>query len=150
MDGPPLPPEAMLPVEPGDVRPGAGIPISSDRARFAIEPQFARFGLRVVTVLRFLRRAIPSARFSSAAIPDASGSIPLAPGRAGDSSLGFEHILDGIDHLLFLFCLVIPLRGIKQLVIVVTAFTVAHSITLFSAAFGYAPARSGFRRSSRR
>ena len=53
--------------------------------------------------------------------------------------LGFDHILDGIDHLLFLFCLVLPVRGFKPLAIVVTAFTVAHSITLFSAAFGYAP-----------
>src|SRR5262249_27048661 len=42
-------------------------------------------------------------------------------------------------HLLFLFCLVLPLRRIWQLVGVVTAFTVAHSITLFCSAFGYAP-----------
>ncbi len=52
---------------------------------------------------------------------------------------GFFHILDGIDHLLFLLCLVIPLRRVRSLVIVVTAFTIAHSITLIGSAFGLAP-----------
>ena len=45
----------------------------------------------------------------------------------------------GIDHLLFLFCLVIPFRRIRPLVPIVTAFTVAHSITLIASAYGYAP-----------
>jgi hypothetical protein len=53
--------------------------------------------------------------------------------------LGFTHILDGIDHLLFLFCLVIPFRRFRALVAVVTAFTVAHSITLFASAYNLAP-----------
>src|SRR4029453_17220261 len=54
-------------------------------------------------------------------------------------NLGFFHILDGTDHLLFLFCLVIPFRRIWTLVPIVTAFTVAHSITLIAAAYNYAP-----------
>ena len=54
---------------------------------------------------------------------------------------GFFHILDGIDHLLFLFCLVIPFRRLRPLVAVVTAFTVAHSITLIASAFDMAPTR---------
>ena len=53
--------------------------------------------------------------------------------------LGFVHILSGTDHLLFLFCLVIPLRRLKPLIIVVTAFTVAHSITLIAAASNAGP-----------
>jgi hypothetical protein len=58
---------------------------------------------------------------------------------------GFFHILDGIDHLLFLFCLVIPFR--RQwwdLVKVVTSFTVAHSITLIASAQGLVPAGDWF------
>src|SRR5205085_598034 len=39
----------------------------------------------------------------------------------------------------FLFCLVIPFRRVWTLVPIVTSFTVAHSITLISAAYGYAP-----------
>jgi hypothetical protein len=53
--------------------------------------------------------------------------------------LGFEHILEGIDHLLFLFCLLIPLRSFRALIPVVTSFTIAHSITLISSAFGMTP-----------
>jgi hypothetical protein len=53
--------------------------------------------------------------------------------------LGFEHILDGIDHLLFLFCLVVPFRSFWALVPIVTSFTVAHSITLIAASLGLAP-----------
>jgi hypothetical protein len=53
--------------------------------------------------------------------------------------LGFFHILDGTDHLLFLGCLVIPFRRFRSLVAVVTAFTVAHSITLIASAYNLAP-----------
>ena len=53
--------------------------------------------------------------------------------------MGFLHILDGTDHLLFIACLVIPFRRLRPLVVIVTAFTVAHSITLAAAALGLAP-----------
>jgi hypothetical protein len=53
--------------------------------------------------------------------------------------LGFFHILDGTDHLLFLFCLVIPFRSLRKLIPVVTSFTVAHSITLIASAYNLAP-----------
>ena len=52
---------------------------------------------------------------------------------------GFEHILDGIDHILFLLCLVIPVRSLMALIPIVTSFTIAHSITLIAAAMGLAP-----------
>ena len=52
---------------------------------------------------------------------------------------GFLHILEGVDHLLFLLCLVIPFRRFGALVLIVTSFTVAHSITLIASAFGLAP-----------
>src|ERR1043166_9042052 len=52
---------------------------------------------------------------------------------------GFLHILDGIDHLLFLVCLVIPFRKFRPLAIVITSFTVAHSVTLIASAYNLAP-----------
>jgi hypothetical protein len=52
---------------------------------------------------------------------------------------GIQHILGGIDHLLFLLCLVVPIRKLRPLVLMVTAFTVAHSITLIAAAFDFVP-----------
>lgn len=50
--------------------------------------------------------------------------------------LGFEHILEGWDHLLFVFALFILVREPWKLVGAVTAFTLAHSITLALATFG--------------
>jgi hypothetical protein len=44
-----------------------------------------------------------------------------------------------MDHLLFILCLVIPFRRFRSLLVVVTSFTVAHSITLIAAALGFAP-----------
>ena len=52
---------------------------------------------------------------------------------------GYFHILDGIDHLLFLFGLVIPFRRIRSLIVVVTSFTIAHSVTLIASAYDLAP-----------
>ena len=58
---------------------------------------------------------------------------------------GVEHILIGYDHLLFLLCLILPLRGdLRRLVGVVTAFTLGHSATLIPAALGLAPAAVWF------
>jgi len=51
--------------------------------------------------------------------------------------LGVEHILGGIDHLLFVLCLLLIVRGHWLLVKTITAFTVAHSITLAMAALGF-------------
>ena len=51
--------------------------------------------------------------------------------------LGVEHILGGIDHLLFVLALLIITRGSWRLIKTVTAFTVAHSITLSLAALGF-------------
>ncbi len=51
--------------------------------------------------------------------------------------LGVEHILFGVDHLLFVLALILLVQGAMRLVKTVTAFTVAHSITLSAAALGY-------------
>ena len=50
--------------------------------------------------------------------------------------LGVEHILLGIDHLLFVLALLLIVKGVGRLVATVTAFTVAHSITLGVATLG--------------
>ena len=53
------------------------------------------------------------------------------------TALGVEHILGGIDHLLFVLGLLLLVRGPWLLVKTITAFTVAHSITLAAAALGW-------------
>lgn len=51
--------------------------------------------------------------------------------------IGVEHILLGIDHLLFVFALLLIVTGFRRLVGTITAFTVAHSITLVAATLGW-------------
>ena len=115
-------------------------PIESDQSDFSIRPGLERLALRVVTVLRFLP---PGGAVRAFQYNGDMGLVRLDPrwhqAALRFVQLGFFHILDGIDHLLFLLCLVIPFRRLKPLVVIVTAFTVAHSITLVASAFGLAP-----------
>jgi hypothetical protein len=121
-------------------------PIQSDRSRFSIAPGgLNRLGLNVVTVLSYV---LPNGTIRAFEFTSDPGLVRLDPqwyqaaGRFVD--LGFRHILDGTDHLLFLFCLVIPFRRFRALIPVVTAFTVAHSITLIASAYNLAPDASWF------
>jgi len=91
----------------------------------------------------------PDGQIRAFEIATGSGTIPLDPRwyQAAWSFVqsGFEHILDGPDHLLFLLCLVLPFRRIDwNLVGVITSFTLAHSITLIAAAYGFVPAGAWF------
>src|SRR5215471_16408395 len=115
-------------------------PIQSDRSRFSIHPGYERLGLRVVTVLRFLP---PNGAVRGFEFTEDPGLLRLDPSWLQASlrfvQLGFWHILGGIDHLLFLFCLVIPFRRFRALITIVTSFTIAHSITLIASAFNLGP-----------
>jgi HupE / UreJ protein len=115
-------------------------PIQSDTSRFSIHPALDRLAARVVIALRFLPPGGAVRAFEFLGDP---GLVHLDPGwlqaAAQFVKLGFLHILDGTDHLLFLFCLVIPFRRFRALIPVVTAFTVAHSITLIASAYNLAP-----------
>ena len=115
-------------------------PIHSDRSRFSIHPQLARLGQRVVTVLRFLP---PDGAVRAFEFTGDPGLIRLDPSWHQAAlrfiGSGFSYILDGIEHLLFLVCLVIPFRRLRALIPVVTAFTIAHSITLIASAYNLGP-----------
>jgi len=115
-------------------------PIRSDRSTFSVEPTLGRLGVRVVTVLRYQPPGAPERAFEYSGDP---GLVHLDPrwhqAAVRFVRLGFAHILSGTDHLLFLFCLVIPFRRLRSLVVIVTSFTVAHSITLFASAVNLAP-----------
>ena len=51
--------------------------------------------------------------------------------------LGIEHILGGFDHLLFVLALVLLVQGTRRLLVTITAFTAAHSLTLAGATLGW-------------
>src|SRR4051812_6937230 len=115
-------------------------PIRSDRSQFSIRPQLERLGIKVNVVLRFVP---PSGETRAFDLHGDPGRVLLDP-RWYQAALsfvrsGFVHILGGTDHLLFLLCLVVPFRRFWPLVAIVTAFTLAHSITLIATALGHGP-----------
>jgi len=115
-------------------------PIESDRSRFSIHAGFDRLALSVITALQFIP---PGGAIRAYELEGDAGLVRLDPrwhqAMSRFVGLGLFHILDGIDHLLFLLCLVIPFRRIRPLVLIVTSFTLAHSITLIASAYGVAP-----------
>jgi len=138
--GPPLPGETEFLWNQGMLDILLEYPIQSEQSRFSIRLKLDRLGLRTITVLRFLTPGGAIRAFEFLGDP---GVVRLDP-RWHQAAfqfvkLGFLHILDGIDHLLFLLCLVIPFRRFRSLVAVVTSFTVAHSITLIASAYNFAP-----------
>jgi hydrogenase/urease accessory protein HupE len=103
-------------------------------------------GLRTTITDVLLRVHHADGRLESHLLKPASPSVTLGATttgwqRAGSYlRLGVEHILLGVDHLLFVLGLLLIVQGRWTLVKTITAFTLAHSITLAVATLGYASA----------
>lgn len=116
------------------------VPIRSEQSQFSIDTGLARLGVRTTTVLRYVTPDGAERPFEFSGNP---GLVRLDPswhqafGRFVRS--GIEHIVQGVDHVLFVLCLIIPFRRMRPLIVLVTSFTVAHSITLMVAAVGMVP-----------
>jgi hypothetical protein len=121
-------------------------PISSTASHFAIRTTVAP---ELKDFLKLTVRYVGADGDSRAMlITRDSGIVSLNPNwsraAAGFIGLGVEHILSGFDHLLFLFCLIIPVRKLRQVIPIVTAFTVAHSFTLIGSAYDLGPSGAWF------
>jgi hypothetical protein len=137
----PVPADTVIAFQQGYLDAHFVYPISSPKSVFSIETTVgADLGDYVRLTIRFIPHDEPSRAMM---ITGASGRVALDPAwyqaSVGFVRLGIEHILSGIDHLLFLLCLIIPFRRIWGLVPVITAFTVGHSITLIGTAYNIAP-----------
>ncbi len=86
-------------------------------------------------IQRVLRRSEPSM-----VVPERASKLQVFRDYL---TIGFEHILSGADHLLFVFGLFLLCASMGLLVKTVTSFTIGHSITLSLAALGYANLPSG-------
>jgi len=98
-------------------------------------------GLSATMVDVLVRVELLDGRVVSKMLRPDSPSFVFSAKEAGPSVgnyfvLGVEHILFGIDHLLFVLALVLIVRGVSLLVKTITAFTIAHSITLALATLG--------------
>lgn len=138
--GPPLPVDTEIVWQQAMLDALFEYPIRSDQAQFSIDPTLGRLGIRTITVLRFV---LPDGTVRVFEYSGNPGLVRLDPrwhqAALRFVALGFEHILDGTDHLLFLACLVIPFRRLVPLAAIVTSFTLAHSVTLIASAFELAP-----------
>lgn len=118
---------------------GAGTGLNGT-SHLAVEPAFARLGLNTITRIYFSGE---DGTVRSISLSGNPGRVSLNPGPLEVLGrfllLGFEHVLDGTDHLLFLLALVIPMLLIRPLIVVVTAFTLAHSLTLGASMLGMVP-----------
>ena len=122
-------------------------PIAAERSDFSLNMRLAP-GLRgrLKLILRYLP---PDGSTRAYELHGGAGHVALDPrwhqAAATFVASGFRHILGGVDHLLFLLCLVLPFRRVGwTLVAVITSFTVAHSITLIAAARGMVPPGTWF------
>lgn len=79
----------------------------------------------------FSHRLLPSS--TSVVIPERPGTLDVI---STYTVLGIEHILIGVDHLLFVLALLLLIDGWRRLVWTITAFTLAHSLTLAAATLG--------------
>jgi len=137
----PLAPDTVIAYEQGYLDAHFVYPISSPQSVFAIQSTIgADLGDYIKLTIRFMPLGEPSRAMM---ITGASGRVALDPAwhqaSAGFVKLGIEHILSGIDHLLFLLCLIIPFRRITALIPIITAFTLGHSVTLIGTAYNLAP-----------
>jgi hypothetical protein len=142
----PLAPDAVIAYEQGYLDAHFVYPISGPKSVFSIQ---TTIGAELGDYVKLSIRYIPLGDASRAMmITGASGRVALDPAwhqaSIGFVKLGIAHILSGIDHLLFLLCLIIPFRRITTLVPIITAFTVGHSITLIGTAYDLAPIGAWF------
>lgn len=138
--GPPLPPETNMFWEQGKLDVLFEYPIKSEESYISMHAAFDRLAQHEITTVQYLQPDGVSRAFE---LQGDAGLVRLEPNWYHAAGLfvvaGFRHILEGTDHLLFLFCLIIPFRRISPLIPIVTAFTVAHSITLIASGYGFAP-----------
>ena len=115
-------------------------PIESVSSKFSADINFGGLGINTTTIMTFVSTDDVSRLYQFKGSP---GLVELDPSWLNAFfrfvSSGVEHIFMGIDHLLFILCLILPCRRIRSLIIVITAFTVAHSITLVASALGTVP-----------
>ncbi len=136
----PLPPNTELYWDQGMLDVWLDYPIQSPQSHFSIRPTFWRLGLDVRMTLRFLPVDADSHAFELGGDPGLIAldpSWPQAARRFVES--GLLHVMRGTGHLLFLLCLVIPVRRLATLIPVVASFVVGYSTTLIGSAYNLAP-----------
>lgn len=103
--------------------------------------RIAGLSATLIDVLARVERPDGSAQVARLTPSAAGFEVVAAPSTADVARtylhLGVEHILGGVDHLLFVLSLLLLVPDLRRIVLTVTAFTVAHSVTLAAAVLGF-------------
>jgi len=150
LDIKPVLPDVLTPYGPSSNRdiPGATVQYSTYQAEdgFLAGETITIDGLTATQIDVMVRINFADGSTQSAILRPSNPSFTVpAPGTRGEIAwiylrLGIEHILQGIDHLLFVLGLLLIVNRRLMLFKTITAFTIAHSITLGIATLGYASA----------
>jgi hypothetical protein len=139
--GPKLPDSTQLFYNQGFLDIELRYPIQSPASAFAIQMLLGK-GLanQTLTFVNFVR---PDGTTRAFRLVDETSVVRLDPSWIQAVRVflsdGFFRFLDGVDHLLFLVLLALPYRRLRDLIVAVAAFAVAHTITLAAGAFGLMP-----------
>jgi hypothetical protein len=138
--GAPLPPETEIVWQQALMDVLFEFDIQSPDSQFSLRSELAHLGITTMTVLRF---NLPGGEERFYQFSGDPGLLQLDPSWIQAAlrfvNMGFQYLLDGIDHLLFLLVLVVPFRKFVPVVTLVAAFAIAHSVTLAASVLGFAP-----------
>ena len=117
-----------------------GYRCAEDAPGAVLTVRYPLFNPSVSTLVRFAR--LSGEQHTAVLGPDRSEwrlPLPETPGGVAREylGLGMAHILEGADHLLFLACLIFIARSARRILVTVTGFTLAHSVTLALAVLGW-------------
>jgi len=119
---------------------GQGLFHCSDLASpLALEITYPRGNPSVSSLVRVIR---PSGEVQIIRSGPSENIVAIPPAENAGSVvgeylvLGFEHIMTGYDHLLFVVCLLLLAGTFRRVLVIITGFTLAHSVTLALAALG--------------
>jgi hypothetical protein len=144
--GPKLPDSTQLYYNQGYLDLELRYPIQSPDDAFGVQMLMGK-GLanRTVTLVTFVRPDGASRVFR---LLDQTGIVRLDPTWSQASwvflTTGFFRFLDGLDHLLFIIVLALPYRRVRDLVVAVASFALAHTLTLTLASIGFMPSGAWF------
>ena len=131
--------EALTPAVGGKTTRRQSFGCTTDLSNESLSIEYPRYNPSISTLIHFVRLSgetyseVLSPEKTVWQVPEKEQTWKVAKEYMG---LGIEHILEGYDHLLFIVCLVLLAGTFKRILITVTGFTIAHSITLALAALG--------------
>jgi hypothetical protein len=120
--------------------PNPGAPVISSTLLLDVAPSHLHFA-RVELPDGAVREAVLSETETSFAVGGDATGAPGAVASAGTTlwgyvALGVTHIATGWDHIAFVLALVLLAAGLREVALLVTGFTIAHSVTLALAVLG--------------